>query len=203
MNNAKVYALADRFEVLDLKELAKSKFEISFTKDPSAEVISEVIGFVYGHTPSNDRSLRDLLADYCAKQTYRLQTCPEFRSIMESVGAFCFDLSLGLIASRQVFMSEHTCLTKEKNLLFQENATLKEEMERLERVTKTQQAHAEAKLEQAKDLLNTNSSCRHCSANFFCYFENLNMYSQAALQLRCAECQTRHTLSSLSSWYTT
>ena len=192
MNNAKVYALADKFEVLDLKELAKSKFEISLTKDPPAEVISEVIGFVYGHTPSDDRSLRDLLADYCAKEIDQLQTCPEFRSIMENVGAFCFDLSLGLIASRQVFMSERTCLTKEKKLLFQEIATLKEEMERLERVTNTQQARAEAKLEKARDLLNDNVECRHCSTDFSCYFENLNMHSQAP-RLRCTKCQTKHT----------
>ena len=106
MNNAKVYALADKFEVLDLKELAKSKFEISLTKDPSVEVISEVIGFVYDHTPPNDRSLRDLLVDYCAKRTDRLRTCVELRSTMENVGAFCFDLLLR-------FMSECTCLTKE------------------------------------------------------------------------------------------
>ena len=106
MNNTKVYVLADKFEVLDLKELAKSKFEISLTKDLSVEVISEVIGFVYDHTPSDDRSLRDLLVDYCAKQTDRLQTCAEFRSTVENVGAFCLDMLLR-------FMSECTCLTKE------------------------------------------------------------------------------------------
>ena len=106
MNNAKVYALADRFEVLDLKELAKSKFKISLTKDPPVEAISEVINFVYGHTPFNDRSLRNLLVDYCAKQIDQLQTSAGFRSTMENVGAFCLDLLLQFTSERKALKAK-------------------------------------------------------------------------------------------------
>ncbi|MCJ1263408.1 hypothetical protein MMC22_003278 [Lobaria immixta] len=60
-NNVRVYAIADKYDIPGLKELAKSKFWILVA---SAELIlnhPSIIYEIYNTTPSTDRGLRDIV----------------------------------------------------------------------------------------------------------------------------------------------
>ena len=81
--HVQMYALADGYEVKDLKEEALWKFEkaMDAQKGHGAELTSvvEVIPSVYETTPIGDRGLRDIVVAFGAKNLERLKDLPDFK----------------------------------------------------------------------------------------------------------------------------
>ena len=59
--NARIYSLADKYEILVLKGLAKTKFELVARADWNTIEYPLSIEIIYESTPSSDRGLRDIV----------------------------------------------------------------------------------------------------------------------------------------------
>jgi hypothetical protein len=90
--NARVYALADKYDVRGLKAFSSKKFKNSLATPWSSEVFSEIIRVVYESTPSTDRGLRSIVTETARKRGNCLMDCTEFRVLLESAPDFTIDL---------------------------------------------------------------------------------------------------------------
>ena len=90
--NVKVYALADKYNVQPLKELAKVKFQKALDTQYEHESFPGAIVAVYSTTPSSDRGLRDAVVSQVGSIRSELKTRREFLDVVKSVGDFAVDL---------------------------------------------------------------------------------------------------------------
>ena len=65
MNNIGLYALAEKYNISALKELAKTKFESCKVPDKASHS-REVIGAIFDSTPDTDSGLRDIVISRAA-----------------------------------------------------------------------------------------------------------------------------------------
>ncbi|KAK7726653.1 hypothetical protein SLS57_003213 [Botryosphaeria dothidea] len=93
--HAKVYALAAKYDVQPLKELARKKFLPYLGKDRPLDIatykycVHRLVEGVYNSTPESDRGLRDAVMEYCARHAYELWECePFWRYCEKDSGAF-------------------------------------------------------------------------------------------------------------------
>ena len=90
--HASVYRIAEKYEIMPLKDLAKQKFEKMIKghwKDPSLPTAIQVI---HNTTPSSDRGLRDILTRSIKGHVKELLVKPDFAGIIKSYGDFAIDL---------------------------------------------------------------------------------------------------------------
>lgn len=90
--HAKVYAIAEKYNIKPLKDLACTKFEIAADRDWYSPYFPVTIGFVYTSTPPDDRGLRDIVVKLSRDHLKPLLDRPEFESMMEDNGDFGKDL---------------------------------------------------------------------------------------------------------------
>lgn len=76
LNNALVYALAEKYDVKTLKTLAKAKFASCSVGKWDDESLCAVLEVVYDTTPTSDRGLRDIISEICARQLDETQMIP-------------------------------------------------------------------------------------------------------------------------------
>ncbi|KAL8749685.1 MAG: hypothetical protein Q9184_006710 [Pyrenodesmia sp. 2 TL-2023] len=70
LKNVLVYALAEKYDLQPLKELARCKFEIRSAESWQVNDIVDVLKAVYGTTPSTDRGLRDIIINELRQMLY-------------------------------------------------------------------------------------------------------------------------------------
>lgn len=103
-NNALVYAMADKYEIVELKALAIERFTAraaSGTGIWPVEDFSEIVRAVYEMTPDSDRFLRDTLIEICSeKLSEEMLESDEFKAIAVHFGAFTFDLMKYIVICR-------------------------------------------------------------------------------------------------------
>lgn len=186
LNNVLVYAIAEKYNVPELKELAKTKFLSQADSLMSADSLMcsdyfpEVITTVYKSTPGSDRGLRNIVSKICVKHIRTLMDKEAFKSVVRNIGDFGIDVL-------------YEALKYDDGQLEQALA----EKESLENELKDGQAkilNVELDMNQAKERLktavrrvNSHAFCRHCSAEFSGHFEEGD-----PTMLRCAKCRTRH-----------
>ena len=67
MNNIRVYALADKYNIPALKELAKTKFETCVTaRRPEITRFAEIVDSIFNSTPETDPGLRAIVISRAA-----------------------------------------------------------------------------------------------------------------------------------------
>ncbi|KAK4697458.1 hypothetical protein P7C71_g618, partial [Lecanoromycetidae sp. Uapishka_2] len=91
MNHVVVYAVADKYDIPDLKQLAKTKLQKSLeglTADPRAVFMT-----IFETTPDSDTGLRDVVADLYAEEIDIVMNGTEMVSLLLEHG----DLGLGVI----------------------------------------------------------------------------------------------------------
>ncbi|KAG7009190.1 hypothetical protein G7Y79_00003g010580 [Physcia stellaris] len=79
--NATVYALADKYQITALKNLAKYKFESALHSGWDIVNFSEVVGMVYTTTLASDRALRDCLAPFLVRHKKDLRENEAFMGV--------------------------------------------------------------------------------------------------------------------------
>ena len=96
VNNVVVYAIAQKYDISELKELAKSKFrELLWLEDPS-HGLPVVIDVVFATTSVTDSGLlRNIVAEYCTHFTPKIVADDHLSSMIEDHG------ELGLAVLRQ------------------------------------------------------------------------------------------------------
>ena len=99
--HAQMYALGDEYDIPDLKEEALWKFEkaIEAMEGLSDELtdIIEVIPTVYETTPDGDRSLRDAVVAFGAKNLKQMEDLPEFKIAATRVPVYLIEVLPGFL----------------------------------------------------------------------------------------------------------
>lgn len=180
LSNIQVYAVAEKYDIPELKELAKSKFLDYVDFLLSVEDYAAIIKLVYESTPNSDRGLRDAVALACIGEIRTMVIDPVFIALLRDVGDFGVDILCGSLKSNGERLDQ----------MLASNTALKDEMKdirvELAYTTVLRDAYKE-QVQQVVKVVNAHTGCRHCDAEFNEYLEIGNVST-----LRCAKCRTRH-----------
>ena len=107
--NAKVYGIADKYNVPGLKVVAKRKFAHKISCRPAKpgygynvkvdyttteiDNFSKAVIEVYDSTPSSDRGLRDILVTESCQEAQKFLGNDSFQKVMADCHGFCLDLA--------------------------------------------------------------------------------------------------------------
>ena len=87
MNNALVYAVAEKYDIPDLKDLAKSKFEtLATSKWPHVDLYA-VLETIFSTTPDGDMGLRQIVLDICRQHAQDILRDNEARAAFLDIQA--------------------------------------------------------------------------------------------------------------------
>jgi hypothetical protein len=179
LNNVIVYAIAEKYDIFELKELAKTKFLNQADTLMSSNDYPEVIRTIYKSTPSTDRGLRDIVSRVCVTQVRELMENQDFRDVICSICDFGLDVLDGTIKHDDEQLAQ---VKIEKSKLKDKVKETEVEMHNLE----IDMNQAKDTLKRAVQLVNTHSSCRYCSAGFCSHLdENIQAW------LVCTKCGMR------------
>lgn len=190
--NIAVYAIAEKYDLKDLKMAAKNKCLwqpwVSWPLDDLRVIAKEV----YSSTPSPDRGLRDKVICDCAYHAQELTEQQDWISMIKMDADFGFDLFQKMTEKQTETMMElensqykSTGLLRQKVELRQENDELQQKM-----------ANFDIRLDEAFETAKERDSCRHCLSDFESYLERRGRSAAGVVQLvqRCKKCRTRHAL---------
>ncbi len=101
--HAGMYAMAEKFDMKNLKKLAEKKFATALhvheprvrTEIPGNKALTrvlEVIGFIYNTTPENDRGLRDIIVGHVAQHWYAFLALRQFKRFMATHTDFIIEV---------------------------------------------------------------------------------------------------------------
>lgn len=107
LNNVRVYALADKYDIPGLKDLAKSRIW-----DPSNRHLIEndfqaVAVEIYSSTGPEDRGLRDLVLEICTSRIEVDLSDREWESNLRGNGDLAFDLLKATVARKDLALSTY------------------------------------------------------------------------------------------------
>ena len=216
MINVQVYAMADKFDVAELKLLAKEKFLTCAQGWPLPDFPS-VVREALSSTPESDHGLRDILNriladhvdDICpvpdstlnerlsAVQETRQQWCNALRD----EGRFLYEV-LGTVAVNKAREIERLRFTNVDIV-----ADLQDAQQEIDDL-KTQSTSVQAQRRLTEQILDrvkargasliqeidTRDNCRHCHQPFQPAFEGISNYDEwhQSVSLRCKNCRTKH-----------
>lgn len=92
LTHAKMYEIADKYDVKGLKDLAKAKYDetcAGYWKEPA--FVSSAY-HVFSTTPDNDKGLRDVVAKTIAKHMKDLVKKPEIEALLTEFNGLAFGL---------------------------------------------------------------------------------------------------------------
>jgi hypothetical protein len=92
-SSVRVYALADKYDISPLKELARQKFCSWAENNWTCEDFSAIAREVFESTPKNDRGLRDVIIQLVAKHADIFIQKDGLRQLIEDIG----DLELSVL----------------------------------------------------------------------------------------------------------
>lgn len=195
LNNVRVYAIAEKYSIFELKELAKTKFLSQVNSLISCNDFPEIIKMIYKSTPDSDRGLRNVVSDICTKQVRAFIDNRTFKEAVRDVGKFGLNVLSGALKDDDERLEQAIV------------QTLKDDDERLEQAL-AQKVVSEKKiiegkveifylridvnkaretLEEVITVVNRHVSCRQCSTDF-----NSRLNSENPRKLRCVKCDTIH-----------
>ena len=168
MNNVMVYAIADKYDIPELKDLAKEKFHGQIEEVWPHEDLSSVVKAVYQTTPTGDMGLRQIIIDACSAH---FEDIVKDEAIMETLMETA-DLATGLL----VKSVQHLTLAKAQQELVQ--LKLGTSLEQVGRWPSCRHCAAEF-----------NTTVELCSPRLPGRYG-----SDTTVQMRCKKCRTRHNI---------
>lgn len=90
--NIHVYSIADKYDIVGLKQAARLKFSLISHYMLGTDVYPQIIRLVYETTPSSDRGLRDIVARNCGAEIRTLVDNPIFSALAKELPDFSFDV---------------------------------------------------------------------------------------------------------------
>ena len=200
MNNVRVYAVAEKYDIPDLKDLAKGKFQgLARSKWPHDD-FHALAEEVFSTTPDTDMGLRQVVLDLCEEHFQDILRNGDSRVLLE------------IPAIEAVVLDAAVCrIDQDKTLLDGAQAKLVEVSQaeaKASRRTSEELSLVKAELEKAHeqkvawasqlDLLfeyaYESKRCRRCHGDIKCSLEGCASPGSRRLQLRCATCRNSHTL---------
>lgn len=109
LKHARVYTLADKFQVPNLRTLASSKIHCV---NSTAKGEIAYARYVYAYTPDGDSTIRTPVASFWANRshTLRAEAEPEFKALCLEYPQFGYDVLSKLTPSRTTLRSVSRCL---------------------------------------------------------------------------------------------
>ena len=205
MNNVLVYAVAEKYDIPDLKDLAKGKFQSLARSKWPHDSFYALAEKVFSTTPDTDMGLRQVVLDICEKHSEDILRNEGSRAgflEIQAIGAVVHRAAVGKFDQDRMLLdgalAKQIALREE---LSKAKADAKEDSRRKAEELSRTKADLKAVLDQKNDwnvrldslLRNANKveDCRHCHERFHSYLERLGTFG---LLLRCANCRTRHEL---------
>jgi hypothetical protein len=95
LTHARMYAIADFYEIPGLKNLAQQKFQAAAERHWNSTEFGEAVHVVYTTTLAEDRGLRQTVKDILLRHMTLLNK-PEVESIMREIPDLAFDMLKGV-----------------------------------------------------------------------------------------------------------
>lgn len=204
LNNVLVYALAEKYDIQSLKDLAKCKLSAHALRQWDEEDLLSVLEMVYETTPATDRGLRDVISAVCSQHMAELVTNPRFRDIICKDSMLAFEITIrtheaneSLDAQNAYFKMRLEDLEREKT----ERAQSREQdsITRAEFLQEQLRREMELAREEKRlliECLARHCTCRHCSRRLDLIVVRAGGVGTADnpkdIRMRCRHCSTRY-----------
>ena len=119
MNNVAVYAIADKYDIPELKELAKAKLRVTLSSGQLDYLALKVVDAIFVTTPSTDAGMRQVAIDFCASHVRAITEDEGYNYIVKIHG----DLGLGMLLNQSAKVDIKHKKEKRNNV-----ATIKERL---------------------------------------------------------------------------
>jgi len=182
-SSVRVYAIADKYDIPPLKELARQKFSNWAESNWDCVEFPAMVREIFESTPRTDRGLREVVLGLVTKHVDDLLKKADFRIVLEEIGELGCRVLLQLVAKHS-----------------EEKSDLEHDMEKLEtrasllmvQLLDCQQHLRDKSMELAATTrrINELDACRHCGQRFG--IEVGDSRVGVAAVIRCTSCRTRH-----------
>lgn len=138
LNNVRVYALADKYDMPGLKDLAKSRIWDRSNRSLIENNFPAIAIEIYNSTTPEDRSLRDLVLEIFNSGIEVNFTDHEWESSLRANGDLAFDILKATVSRKDLALTEKDLTLKKKELaLKRKNLELGRKIEDLNNTSKT------------------------------------------------------------------
>ena len=190
MNNVLVYAIADKYDIPELKDLAKCKFDYLARSKWPHDDFHAVTEAVFSTTSDGDMGLRQIVLDICGQHFQDILEDEESRAAFLDNKAITTTVLDAAVRKNKKNKELLDASLAQRIALEFELSEAKSEIEEALEGEMNRMSRIDALLKSANEI----SECRHCHEKFHWYLERLGSASALSMQLRCASCRTRHTL---------
>ena len=188
MNNALVYAIAEKYDIPELKELAKRKFQTLASSKWSHDDFHAVTEVVFSTTPDGDMGLRQVVLDVCEGHFQEILKDRDTRAGFlenKAITAVVLDASVRKIEQDKMLLDG--ALARQ--------ISLKDELSKAKADTKVARDQMSAwilRLDSLFTCANKVEECRHCHEKFqWCIDRVTNSFHGLGMLLRCTNCGTK------------
>lgn len=106
LKNVEVYALAQRYGIPGLDDLAKSKIRNQMDCNLTQKEFQEIVVAIYNSRPQQDRGLRDIVLALCAEQMDVDYGDASWEPIMRANGDLAYDVLTGTMQKQKQRFAE-------------------------------------------------------------------------------------------------
>jgi hypothetical protein len=197
LRNVRVNAIADYYDIPQLKQLANAKIQHLLKTSWSADGFSNIVKEVFNST--SDMVLHSVMTLTAATHIEELLELEDFAAL-EIMSNFSIGVVRNTIAAHKAKedLSTQKLQAVESQLQYAESRLQSAEQDCTH--AKSLHDHTTARasriIENIDGCLNTLSrtnTCRNCDADFTCYIERGGLANEPKYILRCANCRCRHT----------
>ncbi len=188
MNNSRVYAIADYYEIIDLKILASRKFAHAATSQ-SIYSFPNVIKEIYNSTPQTDTTLRTQIVKLALAQSKALTMDADFMTCISYQGDFARDFVQALVASHEEVMT--TQISTATKLEQHQAEKLREASASATRLQGLLDSITQG-MRKACAVVSKVKHCRYCGVDYNTQLDLVGNVDEPKVKLRCKSCQRRH-----------
>lgn len=186
--NILVYALADKFDIGTLKNVAAWKFARRIGEAWYVEDLPELVRGIYESTPETDRVLRDIISDKAAKNVREVLKDSKCVALMKENAEFTFDLLLRVHGDGSREIATLRAEAKDRDAALEEGKRALG-IKAVELSSKDQEIERlDALISSVERATKAFDKCRNCADKFGAYVET----SYDSVTVRCKSCRCRH-----------
>ena len=204
LKNISVYAIADKYNIYTLKELAKTKFETLAGSIWPHHDFPAIVKAAYESTSDNDQGLRSIVRTVCADHIGDLLQLegPSAAEMMD-IGQLGFDI---LRLAKKNSDNEYEQIASANAIMAVELRTKSEETTAMEQDRDWWKTRLESWIPTIGGIVKNArriQNCRHClmqnAGAGSLVFERVDHPTELRAILRCSICRTKHSLDTIDN----
>ncbi len=195
LNNIAVHAIADKYDIPPLKEMARTKFHNIISTIRPYHEFPTVVKAAFESTPPSDQSLRSIVTNICALHVGELlQLEGSSASEMRDIGQLGFDV-LSLVKTYSDQECKLLSLSKAVAEFALRNVEDKATDLRRERDSWKDKYEVSIRtLDSVIEAAGSPKTCRQCGVTGAMLVEQVSSFMNPDTILRCSKCRTKHEL---------